>query len=141
MGRPLPLGAVNDDRAELERMRETIKEMKPDRIQLNTVVRPSTEDFAYPLNGEQLSAIKEVLGAEAEVIANTVPSAKGTNFIDNEEKILNLISRRPCTCNDICNALALHANETLKYLDKLKKEGRVQHTLHQSSVYYRVAGI
>jgi len=35
----------------------------------------------------------------------------------------------------------LHANETLKYLDKLKKEGRVEHTLYHRSVYYRVAGL
>jgi len=133
--------AVNDDRAAIERMRETIEAVKPDRIQLNTAVRPSTEDFAYPLNGEQLNAIKEVLGTEAEVIANIVPAEKGTHFADNEEKILNLIARRPCTCTHLCKALALHANETLKYLDKLKKEGRVEHTLHHRSVYYRVAGL
>jgi wyosine [tRNA(Phe)-imidazoG37] synthetase (radical SAM superfamily) len=132
---------VNDDRAEVERMRETIEAIKPDRIQLNTAVRPSTEDFAYPLTGEQLNAIKEVLGAEAEVIANIVPAVQGTHFVDNEEKILNLIARRPCTCTDLCKALALHANETLKYLDKLKKEGRVEHTLYHRSVYYRVASL
>jgi wyosine [tRNA(Phe)-imidazoG37] synthetase (radical SAM superfamily) len=132
---------VNDDRAEVERMRETINNIKPDKIQLNTVVRPSTEDFAYPLNGEQLSAIKDILGAKAEIIANIVPSEKGTHFVDTEEKILNLIARRPCTCNDLCEALALHTNETLKYLDKLKKDGRVRYTLHRHSVYYRVSGI
>jgi wyosine [tRNA(Phe)-imidazoG37] synthetase (radical SAM superfamily) len=133
--------AVNDDRAEVERMRETIEAIKPDKIQLNTVVRPSTEDFAYPLNGEQLSAIKDILGAKAEIIANIVPSEKGTHFVDTEEKILNLIARRPCTCNDLCEALALHTNETLKYLDKLKKDGRVRYTLHRHSVYYRVSNL
>ena len=132
---------MNDDHAEIERIREKIEDIKPDKVQLNTVVRPSSEDFAYPLNGEQLTSIKEMLGAKAEVIADIVPSERGTHFVDNEGKILNLISRRPCTCDDICNVLELHANETLKYLDKLKKEGRVRYRLHQQCVYYQVVSI
>jgi len=132
---------INDDHAEVERIREKIEDIKPDKVQLNTVVCPSSEDFAYPLNGEQLTSIKEMLGAKAEVIADIVPSEKGTHFADNEEKIINLIARRPCTCDDICNALELHTNETLKYLDKLKKEGRVHYKLHHRCVYYHVVNI
>lgn len=132
---------VNDDRAEVERMQRVIDAIKPDRVQINTVVRPSAEDFAYPLNGERLNELKDILGAKAEIIANVVPLDKGTRFVDTEEKILNLIARRPCTCNDLCEALALHAHETLKYIDKLKKEGRVRYSLHRNSVYYRVSGL
>ena len=132
---------INDDHAEVERIREKIEDIKPDKVQLNTVVRPSSEDFAYPLNGEQLTSIKEMLGAKAEVIADITPSERGTHFVDNEEKILNLIARRPCTCDDICNALELHTNETLKYLDKLNREGRVHYKLHHRCVYYQIMNI
>jgi wyosine [tRNA(Phe)-imidazoG37] synthetase (radical SAM superfamily) len=128
---------INDDRAEVERIHEKIEDIKPDKVQLNTVVRPSFEDFAYPLNGEQLTYIKDMLGAKVEVIADIVPSKRGTHFNDNEEKILNLIARRPCTSDDICNALQLHTNETLKYLDKLNREGRVDYKLHHHCVYYQ----
>ena len=130
--------ALNDDRAEIERLREKIEDIKPERIQLNTVVRPSSYDFAYPLSEKQLVSIKEVLGTRAELISDTVPSKKGTSFADKEEKIVNLISRRPCTCDDLCKALGLHSNETLKYLAKLMKEGRIQHKLHQHHGFYQV---
>jgi len=129
---------LNDDRLEVERMCEKIKDIKPDRVQLNTVVRPSSEDFAYPLNEKQLNSIKEMLGIRAELISDIAPSGRGTHFADNEEKIINLIARRPCTFDDICKALELHSNETLKYLDKLIKEGRVHYKLHHHWMYYQL---
>ena len=133
--------ALNDDRAEIEKIREKIEDIKPERIQLNTVVRPSSYDFAYPLSEKQLVSIKELLGTNVELISDTVPSKMGTSFADKEEKIVNLISRRPCTCDDICNALRLHSNETLKYLAKLIKEGRVQYKPHHHRGYYQVVKV
>lgn len=133
--------ALNDDCAEIEKIREKIEDIKPERIQLNTVVRPSSYDFAYPLSEKQLVSIKELLGTNVELISDTVPSKMGTSFADKEEKIVNLISRRPCTCDDICNALRLHSNETLKYLAKLIKEGRVQYKTHHHHGYYQVVNV
>lgn len=129
--------ALNDDRSELERMRQNIDDIKPDKIQLNTVLRPPSYDFAYPLNEEQLISIKKILGINAEVVSNSTGSKTGTRFADQEEKIINLISRRPCTCDDISRALSLHSHETLKYLAKLIKEGRVQYKPHHQRGYYR----
>jgi wyosine [tRNA(Phe)-imidazoG37] synthetase (radical SAM superfamily) len=133
--------AVNDDCKEVERMCETIEEIKPDKIQLNTVVRPAFEDYVTPLNGIQLQAIKKKLGTRAEIIATTIPSQGGTHFIDNEENILNLIARRPCTMEDICIALELHPNETFKYLCKLEKESRIGHTLYNRHMYYQAVNL
>jgi wyosine [tRNA(Phe)-imidazoG37] synthetase (radical SAM superfamily) len=130
--------ALNDDPSEIESMREKIDDIKPDRVQLNTVLRPSSYGFASPLSEEQLLSIKKILGTHAEIISNNPSWKTGTNFADREEKIVNLISRRPCTCDDISHALRLHSNETLKYLAKLIKEGRVQYKPHHHRGYYRV---
>ncbi|MBW1838681.1 MAG: radical SAM protein [Deltaproteobacteria bacterium] len=132
---------LNDDRAEIARLRERIEDIKPERIQLNTVVRPSSYDFAYPLSEKQLVSIKETLGTKAEIISDIVPSGRGTHFADEEEKIIGLIARRPCTFDDICNALELHSNETLKYLNKLQKEGRIHYKLHHHSTYYQLVNV
>ena len=132
---------ANDDLVEVERMRAKIEDIKPDKVHLNTVVRPPSVDFAYPLSEKQLVSIKELLGKKVEIISGIVPSERGTHFTDNEEKIISLIARRPCTFDDICKALALHANETLKYLDKLVKEGRIYYKLHNHHMYYQVVNI
>jgi len=130
---------INDDSAEVEKMRETINKIKPDRIQLNTVVRPAPEDFVTALNGIQLRAIKEKLGTSAEIIAPTIPTRGGTHFVDNEDNIVNLIARRPCTMEDMSIALELHPNEIFKYLSKLEKERRIGHTLHNRRMYFQAA--
>ena len=111
--------------------------IKPDKVQLNTVLRPASYDFAYPLSENQLLSIKKMLGENTEVITPIIPLKMGTAFVDKEEKIVNLISRRPCTCDDICNALRLHSNEALKYLTKLVKEGRIQYKPHYHRGYYQ----
>ena len=132
---------LNDDRSEIARLREKIEAIKPERIQLNTVVRPSSYDFAYPLSEKQLVSIREILGTKAEIISDIVPSGRGTHFADEEEKIISLIARRPCTFDDICKALELHSNETLKYLNKLQKEGRIHYKLHHHSTYYQLVNV
>ena len=132
---------LNDDRAEVERIREKIENIKPDKVQLNTVVRPPAKDFAYALNEKQLTTIREILARRSELISNTVPSEKGTHFVDKEEKILNLIARRPCTFDDICKALELHSNEALKYLAELQREGIIKYKLHNHCMYYQVVNI
>jgi len=132
---------INDDHTEVERMCEKIEDIKPDRIQVGTVVRPSTEDFAYPLSENQLISINEILGPKVELISNILPPNKETYFTNKEEKIVNLIDRRPCTCDDICSALGLHSNEALKYLDKLMKEDRVRYKLHHHHGYYQAVNI
>jgi wyosine [tRNA(Phe)-imidazoG37] synthetase (radical SAM superfamily) len=125
----------------VEKICEIIKEIKPDKIQLNTVVRPAPEDYVIPLNGIRLHSIKKKVGTRAEIIANTIPSQGGTHFIDNEENIVNLIARRPCTMEDICIALELHPNETYKYLCKLEKERRIGHILYNRHMYYQTVNL
>ena len=132
---------INDDHAAVERLRDKIEDIKPDMIQLNTVVRPPAENSASPLSEKQLISIKEILGTRAELISDTIPSEKGTCFYDKEESIINLIGRRPCTCDDICKALGLHGNETIKHLDKLMKEGRIKCKLHHHHGYYHIANV
>jgi len=132
---------VNDVPIEVEKIREKVEDIKPDKVQLNTVVRPPSADFAYPLSEKQLVSIKELLGEKVEIISGIVPSGRGTHFTDNEEKIISLIARRPCTFDDICKALVLHVNEALKYLDKLVKEGRIYYKLHDHHMYYQVVNI
>ena len=132
---------ANDDPVEVERMRAKIEKIKPDKVHVNTVVRPPSEDFAYPLSEKKLNSLREMLGVRAEIISGIIPSGRGTHFKDNEEKIISLIARRPCTFDDICRVLALHSNETVKYLDKLVKEGRILYKLHDHHMYYQVANI
>jgi len=127
---------VNDNREEIERLKEIIKKIEPERIQLNTLSRPPAEDFVFSLTQPQLGDIRERFGDKAEIIKEfTALTGDNLNSIDDSE-IFNLIKRRPCTAEDISSALGLHLNEVVKYLEKLMKEGTVHYQVYEHRCYY-----
>jgi wyosine [tRNA(Phe)-imidazoG37] synthetase (radical SAM superfamily) len=127
---------VNDGREEIEKLKEIIERIKPDRIQLNTPVRPPAENVAFPLTLSQLEETRETLGEKAEIISEfAAPLGEELNSVKDSE-ILNLIRRRPCTAEDISKALGLHLNEVAKYLEKLMKEGAVRYRMYERRCYY-----
>jgi wyosine [tRNA(Phe)-imidazoG37] synthetase (radical SAM superfamily) len=127
---------ANDGKEEVEKFKGVIEKVQPDRVQLNTPVRPPAEDFAFPLTLGQLEEIRERLGEKAEIISEfAAPLGEKFNSVKDSE-ILNLIKRRPCTAEDISKALGLHLNEVVKYLEKLIKEGVVHYRMYEHRGYY-----
>ena len=127
---------VNDGKEEIEKFKGVIKKIQPDRIQLNTPIRPPAEDFAFPLTLPQLEEMRERLGEKAEIISEfAAPLGEKLNSVKDTE-ILNLIKRRPCTAEDISKALGLHLNEVVKFLEKLLKEGGVHYRMYEHRGYY-----
>ena len=130
---------VNDGKEEIEKFKSVIEKIEPDRVQLNSTVRPPAEDFAFALTLPQLGEIKERLGQKAEIIAEfAAPLGEKLNSVKDTE-ILNLIKRRPCTAEDISKALGLHLNEVVKFLEKLLKEGGVHYRMYEHRGYYESA--
>jgi wyosine [tRNA(Phe)-imidazoG37] synthetase (radical SAM superfamily) len=127
---------VNDGREEIEKFKEVIDKIEPDRVQLNTPVRPPAEDFVFPLTSVQLEEIRERLGDKAEIISEfTAPLGEEFNSVKDTE-ILNLIKRRPCTTEDISKALGLRIDEVVKHLDHLTKTGTIRYRMYEHRCYY-----
>ena len=127
---------VNDDKEEIERLKEAIGRIQPDRVQLNTPTRPPAEDFVFPLTKDQLEEIRKKLGDKAEIISEfTAPLGEEFNSVKDTE-ILNLIKRRPCTTEDISKALGLRIDEVVKHLDHLTKTGAIRYRMFEHRCYY-----
>ncbi|OGP89107.1 MAG: hypothetical protein A2156_11660 [Deltaproteobacteria bacterium RBG_16_48_10] len=127
---------VNDGKEEVEKLKEVIEKIEPDRIQLNTPVRPPAEDFAFPLTLAQLEEIRKRLGDKAEIIPEfAAPLGEEFNSVKDTE-ILNLIKRRPCTTEDISKALGLRIDEVAKHLDHLTKTGIIRYRMYEHRCYY-----
>ena len=60
---------VNDTESELLRMREAIRQIRPDQIHLNTVVRPPSEKWVTPLAPEEMEKIRAFFGERASIIS------------------------------------------------------------------------
>jgi len=127
---------VNDGNEEVEKFKGIIEKIQPDRVQLNTPVRPPAEDFAFPLTLGQLEEIRERLGDKAEIISEFgAPLGEEFNSVKDTE-ILNLIKRRPCTTEDISRALGLRIDEVVKHLDHLTKTGAIRYRMYEHRCYY-----
>lgn len=129
------LAGMNSSPADVTRISRLAEQIRPDRIHLNTAVRPTAEKFAAPLGREKMSALAEIFHPTAELIA-PFQARKGGKKQGNLEKIHGMLERRPCTADDIARVSGMHINEVLKYLGKLLQEGRIRPKRMEDFLYY-----
>ena len=106
---------------EVERLAELAARIAPDRIQLNTAVRPPAEAFVAPVADDMLQEFAALFTPHAEVIADIAPG-DGERTAARAD-VLALLSRRPCTVADIAAGLGIHHGEALKAAAALVNEG------------------
>jgi len=127
---------VNDGIAELTKIRDTLKQIKLDKIQLNTVTRPPSEELVWPLESHEMLRIKKLLGRKCEVMGEFDRKAKEVYKEDIEPKIMNIIKRRPITALDISLLLGIHLNEAIKIVRALEGEHKVGSTTVKNRKFY-----
>jgi len=59
---------INDKPAHIEKLKEAIERISPDKIQLNSPVRTTAEPNILPVDKKKLEKIKEILGDKCEII-------------------------------------------------------------------------
>ena len=129
---------INDADADIVALKRVLDEIGPDKIQLNTVVRPPSEEMAKPLSPKRLQEIAGFLGSRAEVIASFDRSSIPAYHKGTEEEIINLLRRRPETAEKMAQSLGLHLHEVEKYLAELVREEKVLIRRQGENRYYEI---
>jgi wyosine [tRNA(Phe)-imidazoG37] synthetase (radical SAM superfamily) len=134
------LPGFNDDKENLDALKKAIVRICPDRIQLNTLDRPGTVSGLRPADPNLLQRIMEDWSfPQLEIIAAVAQRRQKASFrTDIENAVLETISRRPCTIEDLSMILCLHRNEINKYLDTLEAAGRIKHKVLDRGVFYQI---
>ncbi len=127
---------VNDSLPHIQKLREAASRIKPDKIQLNTVVRPPAEKFARPLSAEEMEKIRKSFGKNCEIIAEFDKKTPKSYQKDLKGAILAMIQRRPVTLSDISVSLGRHESEIIKCLDSLMGEGKIRPVTHKGLKYF-----
>jgi wyosine [tRNA(Phe)-imidazoG37] synthetase (radical SAM superfamily) len=131
---------LNDSEAELEAMRRIIDRVQPDKVQINTVERPSRSGDVAAVPDRALSKAREVLGPASEVISTRRVCAGSNHAAElGEEALLELLARRPCRLGDITAGTSLHPNEAIKMLHSLMSRGLVEAAVSATDPHYRLA--
>jgi len=117
--------AVNTDAAAIAKISEAIKRIRPDKIHLNTAVRPTAEQSVKKVDAEKLNAIAAQLGQRCEVVADFTPQRCTEHMVSKAQDVLSVLKRRPCSLTDICSGLGISRNEALKYITHFRQQGLV----------------
>lgn len=131
------VAGFNDTEEELTALREVVRRLEPDRVQLNTVVRPPASSRARRLSPEQLRRAAEVIGPRAEIIAPLPAGYRHDRRQQlREEEVARLLRRRPCTLTDIATGLAIHPNEATKFVQALLDRGQLSDVEKDHETYF-----
>ncbi len=127
---------VNDSPSHIKKLKEAIAKIKPEKVQLNTVIRPPAEEFARPLGLRELEKIKNILGENCEIIVEPYREAQISTPENLEGAILSLIQRRPVTLAEISASVGKGKNEIIRSLDSLLAEGKIKSVIHKGLKYF-----
>jgi wyosine [tRNA(Phe)-imidazoG37] synthetase (radical SAM superfamily) len=119
---------------EVERLAELATRIRPDRIHLNTAVRPPAESYVDPVPEQALHAFAGFFTPPADVVTGR-PSATLDGHATRAD-VLALLSRRPCSTADVAAGLGIHYDEALKSLAALVDEGAIKLHTHEGAVFY-----
>lgn len=142
---------INTGSEHIIKLKETIKIINPDKVHLNTAVRPTAVPNLGRLNAEKLQVIAKQLGSTCEVVADLSPtrSSKNKSIIsqnkfgtesvtkDQAESLLSMLKRRPCSLNDICSGMDITHNEAIKHISDLQHRGLIRSEEKDGIVFFK----
>ena len=112
---------INTSDEELAGLRQILKDINPDRVQLNTLDRPGTEEWVLPATRTELDRVETMLDfSTAEKVERFPHSTMKTLYPEDPIKqIYELLKRRPCTVDDIVSTTGLRTIEVVKILREI----------------------
>jgi len=128
---------LNTDIEQIAKIKNAIERIRPDKIQLNTAVRPTADTDIKRLDAEKLQAAATQLGPKCEVVVDFSPRHYGKYVENKAENVLSMLKRRPCSLNDICSGLSIDHNEALKYISYYQQQGLIDSEQKGGTVFFK----
>jgi len=128
---------VNTSPEQVRKMKELAERMRPDKIQLNTAVRPPAEKSVEPASYEVLAVIAREMGGNCEVIADVPMGCCNRQSPEVTADVLSMLKRRPCSVQDLCTGLGITTEEAVKQVADLRNQGLIVAEPRGDTVYFR----
>ena len=133
---------INTSARELEGLRAAIERIAPDRVQLNTLDRPGSEDWVKPASPGELERIRGILGLSGVEAVEPVEyelssgSTMPGEWMDAVDQVHELLRRRPCTLEDISASTGFSRREILKILREIQTESVLEERREERGIFY-----
>ena len=137
---------INDTDQNINALCDAVCYIKPDKIQLNTLDRPGTENNISPLPYERLLGIADKfkkcdipIDIVARKYANVTTEINKTDILPEniDNIVLDLIKRRPSTVNDIAHTLGFSEKKVQQIIWNLIKNNKIIEELREKLKFYK----
>ena len=138
------VAGVNDAPGQMAGIANLARDIQPDRIHLNTAVRPPQDGTMEAVPAARLAELALLFEPVAEVsvasTAHAVPQgAAGTDAAALDSRVLALVQRHPCTVEDMAAALGCALSEARRTVERLTA-GRLLREDRRAGTQFYVAG-
>jgi wyosine [tRNA(Phe)-imidazoG37] synthetase (radical SAM superfamily) len=133
---------INDSVEHVVALRKAAWEIKPDRVQLNTVVRPPAEKSAKPMSLDDLEQIQCLFGPNTDIIGETKDKGRRTKDKVSalpDEAIAATVRGRPVTKLDLVCSLGVAPSEIDAALQRLLRAKRIRRVSYSNKTFYEPA--
>ena len=128
--------SLNTKSDQIVKIRNAIDRIRPDKVQLNTAVRPTAEPSLKRLDIKTLRTIAAQLGPQSEIIAD-FSTLHHVKYSENKaDNVLSILKRRPCSLDDISSGLCIYGNEAMKYIRELQQQGLIGSKSKDGTIFF-----
>jgi len=126
---------VNSQFDHVREIAKIVESIHPDRIDINTAVRPPAVAGISASPESHLQALAELFGPKAEVVASF--KTQGFQALEiSEEALLNLLRRHPATCDQLAKDFNLPEDKVFKTLKHMVAAGLLRSDERTDGIYY-----
>lgn len=132
------LPGLNDTDNELKLLKSAFQKIKPTKLQLNSLDRPGTVSGLVPASYERLVELKDFFQPIPTDIISRSDEVKHLDHLkqDIHFSILQAVSRRPCSINDLSQILSLSSTETKAHIDFLLELKEIREEVQNGVTFY-----
>ncbi|MBN2163689.1 MAG: radical SAM protein [Pontiellaceae bacterium] len=128
---------INSQMPTAKRIAEVVKTLEPDRVDINTVVRPPAVKGVSAPPQEQLEELARLFGENASVTASF--RKQGFTSLDiTDASLLDLIRRHPATCEQLATYFNVPGDGMYRRLKMMKSSGLLVTEKTGGETYYLV---
>lgn len=155
---------LNTDSDQIAKIKEAIERIKPDKVQLNTAVRPTARAGIKKVDLKKMEEIAHELGEKCEVVAD-FSSARCSKLMSEDtqdvvdrtvvnsmspvdnipqagvhekmETLLSMLKRRPCSLEDILSAMGIDRIEALRYITHYQQQGIIDSFEKDGTIFFK----
>ncbi len=139
------LPEINDSPASIEAIREAVARIRPDKVQLNSLDRPGTEEWVRKATVDEMLPFVKALEPHVKVEVIGKPAqrtyhGKSGSPVDGklEDAVMELVRRRPCTLAEISSVLSVDKEVLCPLLEEMAGAGRIRMEKMDRGEFYRV---